>query len=281
MKTSTLLQSICAIVALQASVVGPSALAQTTTITNGITGITVTSSGHQYLADRAGSMTLTIQAVYKGTVGHLGVRLVAPAVTNAKWTFQSASGTTVQPVAGDVSPWEFSFTTTPTSPVTFTVTLNYANDLADPNDGVVSSELFTAYALQGNQVATDAHGASIQTTLTLTEAVYHTADTNQNMRLGLDELLRVVQIYNTRNANVRTGAYVLDAILGYVPDPSVATPVAPATPHSADTNKDGAINLMELMRVFELCAYAPSTAAGRTGEYHADSTGVDGFAPGP
>jgi hypothetical protein len=97
------------------------------------------------------------------------------------------------------------------------------------------------------------------------------------MRLGLDELLRVVQIYNTRNANVRTGAY--DA--SYAPDPSVATPVPPATAHSADTNKDGAINLMELMRVFELCAYAPSTTAGRTGEYHADSTGVDGFAPGP
>ena len=114
-------------------------------------------------------------------------------------------------------------------------------------------------------------------TLTLTEAVYHTADTNLNMRLGLDELLRVVQIYNTRNANVRTGAY--DA--SYAPDPSVATPVPPATAHSADTNKDGAINLMELMRVFELCAYAPSTTAGRTGEYHADSTGVDGFAPGP
>jgi len=277
MKTSTLLQSICAIVALQASVVGPSALAQTTTITNGITGITVTSSGHQYLADRSGSVTLTIQSVYKGTVGHLGVRLVAPAATNTKWTFQSASGTTVQPVAGDVSPWEFSFTTTPTSPVNFTVTLNYAKDLADPNDGVVSSELFTVYALQGNQIATDAHGASIQTTLTLTEAVYHTADTNLNMRLGLDELLRVVQIYNTRNANVRTGAY--DA--SYAPDPSVATPVPPATAHSADTNKDGAINLMELMRVFELCAYAPSTTAGRTGEYHADSTGVDGFAPGP
>jgi hypothetical protein len=276
MKTSTLLKTISAIVALQASLVCPSALAQTTT-TNGITGITVTSSVHQYLADRPGTVTLTVKVAYKGTVGHLGVRLVAPATTNAKWSYQSANGATALPAPGDVSPWEFSFTTTPTSPATFTVTLNYAKDLADPLDGVVSTEVFTAYALQDNQVATDAHGAPIQTTLTLTEAVFHTADTNQDMRLSLDELLRVVQIYNTRNANVRTGAY--DA--SYAPDPSVATPVVPATPHSADTDGDGAINLMELMRVIDLCKYSPSITVGRTGEYHADSTGVDGFAPGP
>ena len=178
---------------------------------------------------------------------------------------------------GTTQPWEFSYLTTPTSPAIFTVTLQYAAGVAVPDDGITGTQSFTAYALLGSQNAQDANGADIQTVATVTEAVFHTADTKKDMRIDLDELLKVVQIYNTRNGTQRTGAY--DA--SYNPMPGVAPvhPVAPAQPHSADTDRDGAISLMELTRLVNLCMY--STTTGRTGEYHADSKGVDGFSPGP
>jgi nitroreductase len=257
------------LVALLVGVLAPSSTAQTST--NKVTGITLTSSVHQFLADRPGTITLTVKVTYTGTVSRLGVRLVAP---SDQWTFQSASGPTAQPTAGNTQPWEFSYLTNPTSPATFTVTLNYAAGLADPLDANYIGQSFTAYALLGSQNAKDANGADIKTVATITEAVIHTADANSDARISLDELLKVVQIYNTRNGNQRTGAY--DA--SYNPAPNVA-PVAPAQPHRADIDRDGAISLMELMRLVDLCMYA--TPAGRTGEYHADSQGADGFSPGP
>lgn len=255
---------------------GPSLVAATpaTVTTNGITAITVTSSVRQFLADRPGTVLFDVSVTYQGTVSRLGVRLVAPPSSSTKWSFVSAAGPTAQPLAGDNTSWEFSYTTVPASPVKFTVVLNYAAGLANPTDGVVSSQPFTAYALQSNLVATDALGSPIQTTLTLSEAVFHTADANIDMRLKLDELLRVVQIYNTRNASTRTGAY--DASFAPLPK---ATPVVPAKAHSADLNKDGTISLMELLRVLDLCTYTNNGI--RTGEYRADAQGVDGFAPGP
>lgn len=243
-------------------------------ITAGITGITVTSPVHQFLADRPGTVSLTVTVTYQGALSRLGVRLAAPTASSAKWTFVSATGPTAQPLAGDKTQWEFSYTTTPVSPVTFNVVLNYDAGLATPNDGLVGIQSFAAHALQANLVATDSLGNPIQTTLAFTEAVFHTADANSDTRLKLDELLKVIQIYNTRNANTRTGAY--DSNFAPLPD---APPVIPAKPHSADLNRDGTISLMELLRVLDLCTY--SSGGIRTGAYRADSQGVDGFAPGP
>lgn len=243
-------------------------------VTSGITSITLTSPVHQYLADRPGSVMFTVTVAYQGTVSRLGVRLVAPVATGSKWSFVSAAGPTAQPLAGDRTSWEFSYTTTPASPVTFNVVLNYDAGLANPTDGVVGTQPFAAYALQSNLVATDSLGNPIQTTLTFSEAVFHSADTNADMSLKLDELLKVVQIYNTRNASTRTGAY--DA--NFAPMPNAA-PIVPIKAHSADLNKDGMISLMELIRVMDLSTYANNKQ--RTGEYHADSQGVDGFVSSP
>jgi len=272
MKNSAWPKKLSVLVALLVGMLAPPSIAQTST--NTVTGITLTSSAHQFFADRSGTITFTVKVAYKGTVSRLGVRLVAP---SDQWTFQSASGPTAQPAAGTTQPWEFSYLTTPTSPAIFTVTLQYAAGVAVPDDGITGTQSFTAYALLGSQNAQDANGADIQTVATVTEAVFHTADTKKDMRIDLDELLKVVQIYNTRNGTQRTGAY--DA--SYNPMPGVAPvhPVAPAQPHSADTDRDGAISLMELTRLVNLCMY--STTTGRTGEYHADSKGVDGFSPGP
>ena len=52
-----------------------------------------------------------------------------------------------------------------------------------------------------------------------------------------------------------------------------------ATYHSADTDHDGCISLLELTRVIELYNYRSGGA--RTGEYHIQADTEDGFAPGP
>jgi hypothetical protein len=50
--------------------------------------------------------------------------------------------------------------------------------------------------------------------------------------------------------------------------------------HSADTNRDGRLSLLELTRVIELYNYRPP-GGGRTGEYHLHPGSEDGFNPGP
>ncbi len=253
-----------------------SALAQTsgTSSTAAITAITLTSSTHQFLADRSGTVTITVSVSYRGTLSRLGARLMAPESSGPKWSFVSATGASAKPLPGDTSAWEFSFTNTPASPVTFNVTLNYASGLASVDDAIVALQTFTAFALQDTPNALDSRGAPISATLTLAEATFHAADVNRDTRIELLEVLKVVQIYNARNGTVRTGAY--DATFEPAPN---TTPVVPVRPHSADLDRDGTISLLELMRVMDLAKYvAPS---GRTGEYHADSRGVDGFLTGP
>ena len=48
----------------------------------------------------------------------------------------------------------------------------------------------------------------------------HTADLNHNGQISLNELLRMIELYNTRSGTVRTGAYRsdLDAEDGFRPD---------------------------------------------------------------
>jgi hypothetical protein len=60
------------------------------------------------------------------------------------------------------------------------------------------------------------------------------------------------------------------------PDPLV---VRSASLHSADTNRDGKIGLLELTRVIELYNYR--SAGSRTGQYKLRAGTEDGFDPGP
>jgi len=60
------------------------------------------------------------------------------------------------------------------------------------------------------------------------------------------------------------------------PDPLVIDPVAF---HSADSNGDWKISLLELTRVIEL--YNQRTGTQRNGQYHPQPGTEDGFAPGP
>lgn len=60
------------------------------------------------------------------------------------------------------------------------------------------------------------------------------------------------------------------------PDPLV---IRSASLHSADSNRDGKISLIELTRVIELYNYRSNTT--RTGQYKPQSGTEDGFSPGP
>jgi hypothetical protein len=116
------------------------------------------------------------------------------------------------------------------------------------------------------------------------DALIHTADLDRDGRLALLELTRVIELYNTRNGTTRTGSYAVATTAsedGFAPDAtrtSTAT-VALARHHSADSNRDGKINLTELTRVIELYNYRSGTT--RTGQYKIQPGTEDGFAPGP
>jgi hypothetical protein len=119
--------------------------------------------------------------------------------------------------------------------------------------------------------------------LVVPQITNHTADTDNNWRIGLLELTRVIELYNTRNGS-RTGAYKVDPAGedGFAPDPARASTavVSLSRYHSADTNRDGKIGLLELTRVIELYNYR-APGGSRTGDYHLHQGSEDGYNPGP
>ncbi len=126
-------------------------------------------------------------------------------------------------------------------------------------------------------VATNTAGSvtSPGRTLTLLPE-FHSADSNRDRRINLFELTRVIEIYNYRVGTERTGDYRSQqgSEDGYMPGLGAIT-----SHHSADSNRDGRIDLTELTRVIELFNYASNNE--RTGEYHAEVGTEDGFASGP
>ena len=99
--------------------------------------------------------------------------------------------------------------------------------------------------------------------------VIHAADTDGDARISLAELLRVIELYNTRSGSIRTGRYreLVESDDGFATD----TFTAPEIPsvlnryHSADTNRDGQVSLGELLGLIEL--YNVRQGTTRTGAY--------------
>ncbi len=91
----------------------------------------------------------------------------------------------------------------------------------------------------------------------------------------------MIELYNVRNGTVRTGAYKLNAATedGFDSDPARSGPAVLTAYHTADTNGNGLLGLIELTRVIELYNVRAGTA--RTGAYHLQADTEDGFAPGP
>jgi hypothetical protein len=110
----------------------------------------------------------------------------------------------------------------------------------------------------------------------------HSADSSGDGRIDLAELLRVIALFNVRREGVRTGAYAVDAggEEGFAPDALRGAGAAAALIHfhTADSNRDGRVSLVELTRVIELYNHRVGTT--RTGHYRAVAGTEDGFAPG-
>ena len=120
----------------------------------------------------------------------------------------------------------------------------------------------------------------------------HTADTNQNSKIDVSELTRVIALYNTRfttvDGKVRTGSYKLQTATadGFATDTArdPATVVTLAAYHSADYNRNGKIDVADLTRVITLYNTRFTTVDGkvRTGFYKvATTTTVDGYTTDP
>ncbi|MEY2878840.1 MAG: hypothetical protein RLZZ15_1220, partial [Verrucomicrobiota bacterium] len=249
-------------------------LPATLTVQSGASGSTASHgyNGPGYVA--GATLTLTNTFTYTGSPTSLGWHVDLP----AGWSFASDAGTVgdVKPTAGATVTLDWAWSTPPPSPVTFTYTLNVPA-------GTTGDRQLTALAL----VRTN--GALTQTVptpnpLVIPQVVSHSADTNADNKLSLLELTRVIELFNTRNGTQRTGCYAPATTItedGFAID-STRTLNAAATLtryHSADSDRDGKLNLLELTRVIELFNYRTGTQ--RTGHYHIQPGTEDGFAPGP
>jgi len=233
----------------------------------------------------AGStVTVTNTLAYTGTAAGLGWTVTLP----GGWSYAGGAGAEgeVRPAANATGTLEWAWNSPPASPLTFTYTLNVPAGQTGGVTLAATALVRTGATAQTTPVAPAALAIDLAPPL-------HTADTRgattgsaPDGRIDLFELTRVIELYNTRNGTVRTGAYKLDPA-GTSEDGFVAEPArAPDTPatlsryHSADTTaRDGAIGLFELTRVIELYNYRSGTT--RTGQYRMQAGTEDGFTPGP
>jgi hypothetical protein len=133
----------------------------------------------------------------------------------------------------------------------------------------------------GSYVAVVSNSAGSTTTLAMVLTVYpnrHSADSNADTKISLLELTRVIELYNASVSGVRSGLYHTQSGTEdlYTTGPGTIS----AGYHSADSNNDGRISLLELTRVIEIYNYR-SNSGIRTGEYHPQIGTEDGFAPAP
>ncbi len=255
----------------------------------GVSSISFSNSDEHFFLDQTRTITFAVSIQCSPAVTQLGLR-VKSSVPTDQWDFVSCTGgyvPSVLPQAGDLGDWTFGYVRTPSTLVSFNITLRY-NGTALANMAA-PSYTFIATPLVGLADAVTSTGTVITASCTVRKAVFHSADTDKNLKIGLSEILKVIQICNARNDSVRTGAYLFTSnayepnLLAAVPTP----PVLPLVPHSADisspvsaTTSNGAIEPAELTKLISL---ASDTVDGiRTGDYHANpaAAGFDKFVPG-
>jgi hypothetical protein len=231
-------------------------------------------SGAGYVA--GGNVTVTNTLTFPGTLTGLGWSVLLP----TGWSFVGDGGAAgeTKPAVGAAEILEWAWTTVPASPVTFTYTVAVP---AGESGNRSLAALVVARGLPGStgpqQVLANPDP------LPVPQMVYHDADTSRDFRIGLLELTRVIELFNTRNAALRTGAYGVATSTtedGFAPEPGrTTTAVVTLTRfYSADGNRDGKVSLLELTRVIELYNYR--SGGSRTGQYRREPGTEDGFAPG-
>ena len=225
------------------------------------------------------SVTVTIRNTlnYPGTPSGLGWSVLIP----RGWSLAAVSGQVgdVAPAIGATDVLEWAWTTVPAGPVSFTYTLN----IPAGESGARSVSAFAVLRGTGE-------GGALTKVLARPDPLpvirgrRHDVDVNGDGRISLIELTRMIELYNTRHGTARTGAYAVataDSEDGFNPEPLRAAAVVATLNrhHSADTDLDGKLSLMELTRVIEL--YNARSGTTRTGDYRESEGTEDGFAPGP
>jgi hypothetical protein len=222
-----------------------------------------------------GTVTITNTITYASAPASLGWQVLLP----TGWSYASDAGTAPQTKPTVTSPGlaEWTWTTVPPSPVTFTYTLNVPGNASGPQ-ALTAQLVITQGAVAGLVLAkSDPLIAPVARSP-------HSADTNRDFRMSIAELSRLIQLYATRQDTTRTGAYAVATTAtedGFTQDLARAAGavVTLARYHSSDTNNDGIISLVELTRGIELYNYRVGTE--RTGQYHIQADTEDGFALGP
>jgi hypothetical protein len=232
--------------------------------------------GPGYVAGK--TVTISNTLTFPASTGSLGWQVLIP----TGWSLAgssvaiSADAPTVSPAANATELLEWVWTTIPGSPLTFSYTLHAPASAAGNYSLAAIAEVREA-----------GHPATLMARpdpLVLTAAPpHHSADTDRNWKIGLSELTRVVSLYNTRIGAERTGRYKVEVGSedGFASDPATAAAatVTLVYYHSADSNRDGRISLIELSRIIEL--YNFRVGANRTGDYRLQANTEDGFNPGP
>ena len=218
------------------------------------------------------TLTLRNTVTFAGGDGTLTWSLLLP----AGWSYLGGEvESDLRPAVGARELLEWEWRSFALSPVTFTVELQVPVGTTGPQ------------ALAAQVTCTRA-GVTVPLLakpdpLIVTEIAAHSADSNRDGRIGLLELLRVIEFYNVRAATLRTGAYEVAPGTedGFAPALTWSAGARTALPayHSADMNQDGCISLFELVRVIELYNYRQGNS--RTGEYHRQAGTEDGFTTGP
>ena len=226
--------------------------------------------GSGYRAGR--TLTVENRLDYSGAASALSWTILLP----AGWTLgsSSAGGVALAPKVG-AGLVEWSWPAVPPSPFPFSYTLQVPASATGPAELV---------ALVGVRLGDALQFLAQPDPLVVQPLLSHSADLDANFRIGLLELTRVIELYNTRHAGGRTGAYAVSAVEtedGFAGDATRPTSavVSLTRYHSADTNRDGRIGLLELTRVIELYNYR--SAGSRTGQYKLRAGTEDGFDPGP
>ena len=228
--------------------------------------------------------TISVQVTYTGTLIVLGYEMTLPA--GWKYVSDTTTGSASQPRVNDqgtLSWLWFNPDTIPASPARFTVQVSVPAGESGPRS-------LTSAGVVGLPSGDQLQVTASPNPLVLSNLpAQHSADTDKNWQLSLQELVRVVLLRNTyRNGNNElTGEYHLvnpNPALGsdgYAPGPGDQS----GRPHSADTDKNWQLSLQELVRVVLLRNTYRNANNELTGEYHlvnpTPALGSDGFAPGP
>lgn len=218
------------------------------------------------------NVTIANTVTFAGNAKALGWQVLIP----EGWSLVSVTGSEgdIKPAPGATQLLEWAWTNEPPGPVSFNYTLK--PPLNATGDHAVAA--LVSLRLESNPLQLLAKPDPLMVRRT----VLHSADTSGDGKLSLFELVRIIELYNTRNGTTRTGSYKIDLAGedGFAPDTALSG-ISPGLPyyHNADSNHDAKIGLLELTRVIELYNYRQGSV--RTGAYHASVGSEDGFAPGP